>query len=166
MDVIAPLIAYREPAVTGEPGQCALHHPSVPSQPLARVDPAPSDARLYAPLPQGLAAAREIVALLGVQLLRTLARPAPTAMGLLDRLDGVHGLLQDRRVVDVGGREDYRERDAPSVRNNVALRARFCLIRRIRAGSLAPLLAGTLAESKEARSQSIRSASPSRSKSA
>ena len=162
VDVIAPLIAYREPAVTGEPGQCALHHPSVPSQPLARVDPAPSDARLYAPLPQGLAAAREIVALLGVQLLRTLARPAPTAMGLLDRLDGVHGLLQDRRVVDVGGREDYRERDAPSVRNNMALRSRFAFIRRIRPGLFAPLLAGTLAESNEALSQSMRSASPRR----
>jgi hypothetical protein len=85
-----------------------------------------------------------------VQLLRTLARPARTNVGLLDRLDGVHGLLQDLRVVDVGRREYYRERDTPSVRNNVALRARFAFIRRVRSGLLAPLLSDTLAESKEA----------------
>jgi hypothetical protein len=160
VDVIPPLIAHREPAVAGEPGQCAFHHPAMASQALTRLDTTPSDARLYAPLPQAFAAAREIVALVGMQLLRTLARPAGTTTGLLDRRDGVHGLLQDLRVVDVGGREDYRERDAPSVRNNMALRSRFAFIRRIRPGFWSPLLAGTLAESDEALSQSMRSASP------
>jgi hypothetical protein len=67
--------------------------------------------------------------------------------------------------VDVCGSEDYRKRDASSVRNNMALRARLSLIRRIRSGSLAPLLAGTLAESKEALSQSISSPSPRQSSS-
>jgi hypothetical protein len=57
-----------------------------------------------------------------------------------DRLYGVHEFLEDVRVVDVGrSSEDHRERDAPSVRNNVvALRARLSLIRRVRAGPLAP----------------------------
>lgn len=68
-------------------------------------------------------------------------------------------------AVDVCSREDYPQRDAPSVRNIVALRARFAFIRRIRFGLLTPLLADTLAESKEALSQSIRSASPRQSKS-
>jgi hypothetical protein len=67
--------------------------------------------------------------------------------------------------MDVCGTEDYRERDAFSVPNNLALRALLSLIRRIRTGSLAPLLAGMLAESKEALSQSISPASPSRSNS-
>jgi hypothetical protein len=62
--------------------------------------------------------------------------------------------------VDVCGAEDYRERDASLVCHNMALRARFSLIRRIRAGSLSPLFADTLAESRETLSQSIRSASP------
>jgi hypothetical protein len=61
------------------------------------------------------------------------------ATRLLDRLDAVHGLLQDLRVVAVCGTEHYRERDAPSVCHNVALRARLSLIRRIRSGLLAPL---------------------------
>ena len=67
--------------------------------------------------------------------------------------------------MDVCGAEDYRERDASLVCHNMALRAHFSLIRRIRAGSLSPLFADTLAESRETLSQSIRSASPRRSRS-
>jgi hypothetical protein len=96
-----------------------------------------------------------------VQLLRALPRPATRA---LYGLYGVHELLEDHRVVYVGPARHHRQRDAPSVRNKVALRARFSLIRWILAGFLAPLFAGMEAESKEARSQSIRSASPRRSK--
>ena len=97
----------------------------------------------------------------GVQLLRALPRPATRA---LYGLYGVHELLEDHRVVYVGPARHHRQRDAPSVRNKVALRARFSLIRWILASFLAPLFAGMEAESKEARSQSIRSASPRRSK--
>jgi hypothetical protein len=66
--------------------------------------------------------------------------------------------------VYVGGSEHHTERDALPVDHKVALRARLSLIRRIRTGSCSPLFAGMLAESKEARSQSICSASPRRSK--
>src|SRR5215211_1237683 len=165
VDVIAPLVAHRQPAVAIQPRQRALHHPPVSSELLAGVDPTAGDARGYAPLPERFSAAGEVVGLVGVQLRGTLARPAGVSARLANRRNGVHRLLQHLGVVDVGGAEDYRERDAPSVRNNMALRSRFSLIRRIRAGSLAPLFAGTLAESKEALSQSIRSASPKRSKS-
>src|SRR3712207_5146691 len=65
--------------------------------------------------------------------------------------------------MDVGCRVSHREGDAFSVDHNVALRALFALIRRVRAGLLAPPGAGTLAESKDALSQSISSALPSRS---
>ena len=67
--------------------------------------------------------------------------------------------------MDVCGRESYRERHASSVRNKVAFRARFAAIRRVLADLLAPLLAGMLAESKDALSQSMRSAFPRRSSS-
>src|SRR5215213_1129224 len=103
----------------------------------------------------------------GVMLLFLSARRhRGKSTGPLDRLYSVHGFFEDLRVVDVCSREHYGERDAPSVRNNVALRARFSFIRRIRAGLRSPLFAGTLAESKEARSHSMRSAWPRRFKSA
>jgi hypothetical protein len=160
VDVVPPLVADREPAVLRKPGQRALHDPPVTPQPLARVDSASGDAWDYAPPSQGFSTTREVVSLVGVELVGTLPRSAGTATRPPDRLDAIHGLLQDLRVVDVRGGEHYRKWEAPSVRNKVALRARFSLIRRIRSGFRAPLLAGMLAESSEARSQSIKSASP------
>src|SRR5215207_268902 len=161
MDVVPPLVADREPAVLRKPGQCPLHHPPVSSQLLAALYALPGYAALDAVLPQSPPALLVVVGFVGVQLLRALPRPATrTLYGLY----GVHELLEDHRVVYVGPARHHRQRDAPSVRNKVALRARFSLIRWILAGFLAPLFAGMLAESKEARSQSIRSASPRRSK--
>lgn len=162
VDVLPPLVANLQPPVAIQPRERPFHHPPVASQPFARLDAPSGDARGYAPLPERLAAAREVLALVGVQLVGALAR---SAARLADRLDSIYGLLQDFRVVDVGGRVGHRKRDASPVEHNMALRARFALIRGVRAGSLAPPGAGTLAESKEARSQSIWSASPKRSKS-
>ena len=138
MDVRPPLIAHRQPAIPAQPRQRTLHHPSVASQSLARLDSASGDTRGYAPLPECLSATWEVIAFVGMQLLGTLPRPARTPARLLDRLDVIHSLLQNLRVVDVCGAEHYRERDASSVRNNVALRARFAFIRRIRAGLFWP----------------------------
>jgi len=67
--------------------------------------------------------------------------------------------------MDICGTRHHCEWDSAPVANNMALRARFCFICRIRSGFVAPFLAGMLDESKEARSQSIWSASPNRSKS-
>ena len=53
VDVVPPLVADRQPAVLGKPGQCPLHHPPVPSQLLAALYPLPGYATLDAPLPQG-----------------------------------------------------------------------------------------------------------------
>jgi hypothetical protein len=99
----------------------------------------------------------------GVKLLGTFPRPAPT--GMLDGLYSVNEFFENHRVVNVCRARHHTERDAPSVRNKVALRARFSFIRRILAGFRAPLLAGMEAESKQARSHSMWSASPRRSKS-
>jgi hypothetical protein len=66
--------------------------------------------------------------------------------------------------VDVGRREPDGERDALPVDHNMALRARFAAVRRIRANLLlgaSPPLAWTLDPSRLARDQSIWSASPS-----
>jgi hypothetical protein len=163
MDVVAPLIANREPAVLRKPSQCALHYPPVPSQLLAALYALSCYTALYPALSQGSFALFVVVGFVSMQLLGTLPRPAPTRT--LDGLYGVDELFEDHRVVDVCRADHHTERDAPSVRNKVALRALLSFIRRILAGFRAPLLAGMEAESKQARSHSIWSASPRRSKS-
>jgi hypothetical protein len=161
VDVVPPLIANREPTVLGKPGQCAFHNLPVLPQLLAALLTLPRYPRFDAASAERFAALLGVVGFVSMQLSRTLARA--TSSRTLDRLYGVHQLLQDRAVVDVSSSENYRERDPVSVRHKVALRARFSLIRRILASFLAPFLAGTLAESREALSQSISSASASRS---
>ena len=42
MDVPATLIPDTEPPVLVQPGQRSLHHPSVPPQAVARLDPRPA----------------------------------------------------------------------------------------------------------------------------
>lgn len=77
--------------------------------------------------------------------------------------------LEEHRVVPVLPALEGCEGDAASVDHNMPLRARFARVpsgcRGIRPGLVAPLFASTLAESSEARDQSISSAAPGRSKS-
>lgn len=160
MDIVAPLIADREPAVLRKPSQRSFHNPPVTSQLLVALYALSCYTALYPTLSQGSFALFVVVGFVGMQLLGTFPRPAPART--LDGLYSVDQFFEDHRVVDVCGRERYREWDAPSVRNKVALRALLSFIRRIRSGFCTPLLAGMEAESSEARSQSIWSASPRR----
>ena len=158
MDVIATFVAHLQSPEAVQPRKCSFHYPPVFPQLLARLDAPPGYPRRYAPLSQSLAASREVVSLVCVQLLGALARASTRR--LADRRDGVYGLLQYLGVVNVCARVDHRERDAPSVDHNVALRALLSFIRRIRSGLFAPPGAGTLAESNDALCQSISSALP------
>ena len=162
MDVISSLIANLQPTMAIEPGQCPLHHPAVAPEALAGVDAPPGNARSDASLSQGLPTAGEVIGFVRVQLVRSLPRsPSRT----FDRFNGIDRRLQHLGVMDIGRRLGYGERDPVSVCHNMALRARFAAICRIRSGFSAPPGAGTLAESSDARDQSIWSASPSRSSS-
>ena len=86
-----------------------------------------------------------------------------SATPTFDRLNGIHGFQHHARVMHVGCAYRDGERDALSVHNHMAFRARFAAIRWIRPGLTAPFSAGTAEESREARDQSMRSASPRRS---
>ena len=160
MNISSSLIAHREPAVLTQPRQCPLHHPSVLAQLLRALHTLARNPHLDASSAKCLPAPRNVVSLVRVQLLRTLAG---SAFRSLDRLDAIQELLKHHRVVPVGSRDDNIERDAIAVDHNVTLRTRFSPIRRIRAGLRTPFFAGTVALSRLARSQSISSASPSRS---
>src|SRR5829696_7369172 len=162
MDVGAAFIANGQTPEAAQPRQRPLHHPAMATQALAGVNAFPRNAHLNVPAPQGCSAARVVVALIRMEFGGALA---PLSGGRLDQWDGIEQSLEDDRVMAVGPGQEDRERDAGSVDHNMALRARFAAIRRIRSGARAPLLAGMLAESSETRLQSIWSASPKRSRS-
>jgi hypothetical protein len=162
-DVEPALVAHREPAEPGEPGQRALDHPAVAAQAFARLHTAPGDARDDAALAAGPAAARVVVPFIGVQLGRALARPS---RALTDGRHGVEQRLEEATVVHVRGAEQERERDAAGVDQDVALGPRLAAVGRVGAGEFAPLFAGKEALSSEQRPKSIAFARPSRSSSA
>ena len=138
MDVLTPLIANREPAVLRKPAQCPLHYPPVPSQLLGALYALSCYPVLYPALSQDSLALFVIVGFVGVKLVGTLPR---SATGTIDGLYSVDEFFEDHRVVDVCRAEHHTERDAPSVRNKVALRALLSLlafIRRILADFVAP----------------------------
>jgi hypothetical protein len=139
MDVVASLIANCEPAVLRKPGQRALHNPPVSSQLLAALYPLSCYSALYPAPSQSSLALLIIVGFVGMQFLGTPPRPTSRTP---DGLYSIDKLFEDHRVVDVRGCEHYREWDAPSVRNKVALRALLSFIRRIRSGFRAPFWQG------------------------
>ena len=160
MDIGAPFIANRQPPIAVEPGQGALDHPAMPTESFAGVDALAGDAHPDVAAAQGLAAARIVIPLVGMQLGGALAAPS---VRLPDRRNGIDQVREDDGVMAVGAGEEAGERDAGPVAHNVALRARFAAIRRVGTDGVAPLLAGMLALSSDARLQSIWSASPRRS---
>ena len=149
-DVGAPFVADGDAAEAGEPSERTLDHPSVSAKTLAALDATPGDPRNDRSLAQRLPAVCKVVALVGVQLGRAAPGPART---LADRRHGIDQRLQQLAVVPVGWRDPQGERDAVSIDEDVALGARLAAIRRVRAGLLTPLFAGTLALSTAARSQ-------------
>lgn len=162
MEIGPSFVADRQSAKAIEPGVCPLNDPPMPAQPLARLDPPPGDAWRDPPLAARGATACVVVALVGVQLDGAAARSTASPTGLADWRDGIERRLEHARIMDIGGREPYREGDAASVDHQMALRARFATVRWIRPGRFAPLLAATLAESSDARDQSNWSASARR----
>jgi hypothetical protein len=137
VDIRSSLVAHQEPAVPCQPRQRALHHPPVPPQSLAGVFSSPRDAALDAATAQIFSTAWIVVGLVCVQLLGPLAWSTPARA--LDRSDCVHQLLEDLRVVYVGGGEHHGEGNAVAVGQNVTLGAGLAPVGRIGPDRFAPL---------------------------
>ncbi len=158
MDILAALVADRQPPEMVKPRHRALHDPAVPSQARLILDTLAGDADPDAAPRQEAAAAAHVVPFVGVQFLRALA---PSPIRLPDRWDGGEQRLEDGRVRALGPGQPCGQRDPGPIDHHMALRARFAAIRRVLAGRRAPPFARTLALSRLARLQSMRSASPS-----
>jgi hypothetical protein len=161
MDIRTALVAHLQPSEAVQPRVRALDNPAIPAELLLRLNALAGDARRDPPLAQRSLVLLRLVPFVRVQLHRALAG-APSWP--LDRLDGIHGFFQHRSVVDVRSRQQDRERDTLFVDNKMPLRSLFAAIRWILPGFFAPPGAGTVEESIAALVQSMRSASPSRSK--
>jgi len=160
MDVCTSFIANFQPPEAVQPRMRALDDPTVPTEPLLRLHSFASDAWRDAALAQGSPVLLRIVSLVCVQLVRAFAG---TACPPFDGLDRVQGGLQHRRLVDIGRRQEDRQRRALSIDHKMPLRALFAAIRWILAGFFAPPGAATVEASMETRLQSMRSDWPSRS---
>lgn len=160
MHVGASLVADRQASKPTQPGQGAFDHPAIAAQALAALDAFARDAHLDVASGQRLPAARDVIGFVGVQLGRALAWPPPWAF---DRLDRVKQGLEVDAVMAIRRPQQDRQRNALTVDDQVVFAARFALVGGIPTDLRAPLLAGTLALSRLARLQSMRSASPNRS---
>ncbi len=82
MDIGPPFVANFRPTIAIEPGQRPLHRPTIATQALTGIDPASRNTRGDSSPAQGLSTAREVIALVGVQLAgRFRGRPRGRFMG-------------------------------------------------------------------------------------
>lgn len=160
MDIGATFVADGQPPEAIEPGQGAFHHPAMATQALAGVDALPGNADPDVPLGECAATARNVVGLVGMQLVRAFAA---VAVGLRDGGNGIKHLLKDRRLVLVGWGRELGQRPPAPFGQNMPFGARFAAVSGVGTDEVAPLLAGMLAQSSEARLQSIWPTAPSRS---
>ena len=141
-----------------EPGEGAFDFPAVATEALTGLYFGACDACNDASATAGGAVLGRVIGLVGVEFAGPLARSSD---GNGDGLHRVEHALKHRGIMDVGRRQFDRQRESVSVDNQVMFAARAASVTRVGTGILAPLFAGTSDESTEARSQSIRPASPS-----
>ena len=158
MNILQPLLANPQPPIIVEPTPGALYHPAMAPKSLTALYPFTGYSHSYPSPAHCPATPRRVIPFVARQFGRPLAR---TSCGPFNRLNCVQPRRQHLGVVQVRGRLSHRQRDPLACDHQMALRARFAAIRRIRPGRSAPFGAGTEHESRQARLPSILSASPS-----
>ena len=155
MSLDAALEAHTQLAECCQPSMRSLNHPAVTPEPVIALDAPAGNAILNAMALEMVAAALEIVALVGVQPFRPAfwpARQAPDSRQVVDEL------LEDHRVMPVGACDAEHQRDARSVSHDVTLAAELAPVGGVGARVRTPRGLGTLAPSMLARLKSRRPA--------
>ena len=158
MHVEPSFIADREPPELVEPCEAAFDHPSMATELLAGLDAAPGDAWLDTATQAGAPATPVIVGFVSVQLVGSAARSAALTR---DRRHSIEQVFERYAVVDVGPGQQQGERDAVSIRDQMAFGARLASVGRFGPVAAPPFLAAMEELSMQARLQSMRSASRS-----
>jgi len=160
MNLGQSLITNLQATVAIQPTVRPLHYPTMSPQLLRRLNTFACNPRRDAAPSERPPLVPRVIRFIGVQLRGTFAW---SSHGALDRADGINGFFHHLDVMNIRCRDSHSERDALAFDHQMAFRARFAAIRRILPGLSAPFCAGTAEESREARDQSMRSASPKRS---
>jgi hypothetical protein len=155
MGIDAALEADTKLAEGGDPGMSAFDHTAMPTEPVFALATLASDAHFDAALVQVLTAAREVVPLVGMQLVGSRTRAATPAGHSRYRIDRV---LEHHRVVPVRTSDAEHQRGPRAIRDEVALAAELAAVGRIGPRVRPPRGLGTLAPSKLTRLKSKRSA--------
>jgi hypothetical protein len=159
VDIGAAFVADDQTAKAMEPGEGSFHHPAMAPETLRGLDAAPSDARGDPASATSRPRRARVVALVGVQLVGTQARPSDR---LLDGRYAVEQGLEQSGVGHVRAAQLDGEGDALAVDKDVVLGARPAAVGRIRTDSIrAPLFAAIFEPSIAARDQSIVPCAPS-----
>jgi len=160
MEVRAPLIADGQPPVPVKPREGAFNHPAMATQSVVGVDPLARDVHLDVATAQEAAAAGDVVRFVGMDL----GGATPTSMpSCANRGNRVEQRFEQDTVMAMRAAQAGDEGQPMALDCEVVCRPRFPSIRGVRPGLHAPLFVAMLALSTLTRSQSIRSASPSRS---
>jgi hypothetical protein len=132
-----PFIADSEPPEFVEPCEAALDHPSMATELLAGLDAAPGDAWLDMATQAGAPATPVIVGFVCVQLVGSAFWSAALTG---DGRHSIEQVLERYAVVDVGPGQQKGERDAVSIRDQMAFGARPASVGRVRTCRGTPFL--------------------------
>lgn len=151
MNVDAALEAGTQLAEGCQPGMGAFDYPPIASEPVIALDAPAGDTVLNTAALEVSTAPGEVITLVRMQLTGPATRPAWLAT---HGRQGIHQCLEDHRIMAIGSGDAKHQRDALSVRDQMAFAAEFAPVRRVGPCVRAPRGLGTLAPSIQARLKS------------
>jgi len=151
VDIVPAFVTHPQASQLVDPRVGALHHPTVPTQPLLRFDARPCDAGSDAAPTQPPTVLARRVRLVRMQFAGSM--PGTTA-GLLHVGHRIQQREQPVGVVDVGPAQALSQRVALGVDEKMMLTARLRSVRRVLARESPPFEARTVEESIETRLKS------------